>query len=76
MPKESRNSNGRTAQEEADFQQTGNTPTDPAPAGTSPSPALEGGVKGPMVPQRPAPANIHPSAKGVYGAPIGDTVLK
>jgi hypothetical protein len=38
----------------------------------------DGGAKGPMVPPRPAPANIHPSSVGghSYGAPIGDVILK
>jgi len=38
--------------------------------------ATEGGVKGPtMTPTAKPPANIHPSAKGVYGAPIQTPIL-
>ncbi len=45
---------------------------------------MAGGTKGAVPPSvtrapvvnRPAPVNVHPSAKGVYGAPVGDTILK
>lgn len=36
----------------------------------------DGGAHGPtLVPRGPAPQNIHPSAKGVYGSPVGDPIL-
>ena len=56
-------STGETSQEAADRMAGGNH--------------VDGGVHGPtLVPRGPAPQNIHPSAKGVYGAPVGDVVLK
>lgn len=36
----------------------------------------DGGVKGStLTPTAPPPQNVHPSAKGVYGAPIGKPIL-
>jgi hypothetical protein len=31
---------------------------------------VDGGNKGPLVTKAPVPQNVHPSAKGVYGAPV------
>lgn len=40
------------------------------------NPRVDGGAKGQtMVPRAPAPQNLHPSAKGVYGAPVGKPIL-
>lgn len=37
---------------------------------------VDGGAHGPtLVPKGPPPQNIHPSAKGVYGSPIGSPIL-
>lgn len=57
---------GRTSQQIVDdWQKTGGGCTD-------------GGCKGPLVPQKIAPTNIHPSTPGGhnYGAPVGDVILK
>jgi hypothetical protein len=74
MPdRDSRNpTTGETAQETAD-RLAGNGGPSKAEGGGK---QVDGGAKGPMVPQRPAPQNIHPSAKGVYGSPIDSQLVK
>lgn len=65
MPDPTRNATvgGETAMETADRMAGG-------------GPKVDGGAKGPMVPTKPAPQNIHPSAKGVYGSPIDPPLVK
>ena len=61
---------GRTAAEEADFQAGTGMPSNP-PHPSAPPPGNGPGGAG-----KPPPVNTKPSAPGVYGAPIGDTILK
>lgn len=65
-------STGETAQETVD-RLAGSGGPSKAEGGSK---SVDGGAKGPLVPTRPAPQNIHPSAKGVYGSPIDAPLVK
>jgi hypothetical protein len=56
---EPRYDTGETAQEAVDRMAGGGNPAHPAVS----------------APTRPAPANVHPIAKGVYGSPITQPIL-
>jgi hypothetical protein len=68
-------STGETAQETADRLAGAGGPSKAEQAAGAKQP-VDGGAKGPLVPNRPAPQNIHPSAKGVYGSPIDSQIVK
>ena len=57
-----RYSNGMTAQENVDAMQAPSNPPHPS-AAAQPQP-------------KPPGPSIHPSAKGVYGPPVGSVILK